>query len=182
MKTKIFSGDYSRLRKKERLEKIELDRVVKLTLENLDVSSLLDIGTGTGVFAEAFSAYVPKITGLDLNEEALAKAKEFAPMAEFRQGKMEALPFEDDSFDVVFFGFVLHETPERLKALQEGLRCAKKRVFVFELPEMEKDGNTATGRRVNPDEIAGYAKELGIEKFRQINFSEMIAYVFDLGA
>ncbi len=41
------------------------------------------------------------VSGLDASDTLLEIARERAPSADFRLGDLEALPFDDDSFDVV---------------------------------------------------------------------------------
>jgi methylase of polypeptide subunit release factors len=53
MHERRFRGDPARLRSPERLEQLEVERVVELSLEGITAGSVLDVGTGTGVFAEA---------------------------------------------------------------------------------------------------------------------------------
>jgi ubiquinone/menaquinone biosynthesis C-methylase UbiE len=180
MDTKIYNSKFERLRSPERLAKMEVPRVVELSLAGLDVKHVLDVGTGSGVFAEEFLKFVPEVSGVDLNPEALELAKKMVPQANYKQGKMEALPFEDDAFNLVFMGFVLHETPEREKALAEAKRCAKKRVVVFEWPSFEKDSSVDTGRRVSEEEMQKYSDELGFDSYSQIDLQDMMLYILDL--
>ena len=74
--------------------------------------SLLDVGCGTGTFAIAFAARRPdaKVTGIDGDEEILARArgKAGAEGVEWRRGLAGELPFADDSIDVVTMSLVLH--------------------------------------------------------------------------
>jgi methylase of polypeptide subunit release factors len=60
-----FHGDPKRLRSPQRVALLEVERVIALSMENLAVKSVLDLGTGTGVFAEAFSELVPAVIGID---------------------------------------------------------------------------------------------------------------------
>ncbi len=73
-----FQGQADRLRAPDRLARIEVPRVVTLSTEGIVVERVLDIGTGTGVFAEAFAAqgvepirleymdfYRPRFTSVD---------------------------------------------------------------------------------------------------------------------
>jgi len=66
---------------------------------------ILDVGTGTGLFALPFSRVGCTVTGLDPSTELLAKARATAAAegltVDFIEGKAEELPFEDASFDVV---------------------------------------------------------------------------------
>ena len=55
MHERRFTGDVERLRAPERIARLEVDRVVNLCLEGTRVDNVLDVGTGSGIFAEAFS-------------------------------------------------------------------------------------------------------------------------------
>jgi 2-polyprenyl-3-methyl-5-hydroxy-6-metoxy-1,4-benzoquinol methylase len=55
MNERTYHGGTDRLRQKERTELMEIDRVVLLSLAGISARSVLDVGTGTGLFAEAFA-------------------------------------------------------------------------------------------------------------------------------
>ena len=48
-----YSGEIERLRSKQRLTLLEVPRVIQYSLDQIVVKSVLDIGTGSGIFAEA---------------------------------------------------------------------------------------------------------------------------------
>lgn len=50
----VYNGNIDSLRAPQRLKKLEVERVVELSLEKLFVTKVLDVGTGSGVFAESF--------------------------------------------------------------------------------------------------------------------------------
>ena len=58
---------------------------------------VLDVACGTGVLARAVPAgwRDGSVTGLDLNHGMLAVARRIAPGVEWKQGRAEALPFDD---------------------------------------------------------------------------------------
>lgn len=62
---------------------------------------LLDVGCGAGMAIQLAAAGGAHTTGLDAATELLEIAAARTPEASFRLGDVEALPFEDDSFDVV---------------------------------------------------------------------------------
>ena len=71
---------------------------------------VLDVGCGTGVLARAAADRVElaqQVTGLDRNEGMLAVARRVRPQIDWRQGDASALPFADNSFDVVVSQFAL---------------------------------------------------------------------------
>jgi SAM-dependent methyltransferase len=88
---------------------------------------VLDVACGTGVLARAAAARVGArgVVGLDANEGMLAVARRVAPDIDWRQGKAEALTFEDASFDAVVSQFGLMYFMDRRAALQEMLRTLR---------------------------------------------------------
>ncbi len=156
-----FRGEADRLRSDDRLARLEVPRVVALCLEGLTRPRVLDVGTGTGVFAEAFAAAGLEVVGLDPNAELLAIARAHAPGADFERGTAEALPFPDRSFDLVFLGHVLHETDEPLRALEEARRVARARVAVLEWPYEEQEQGPPLAHRLRIDTVLNLAARAG---------------------
>ncbi len=68
---------------------------------SLRCNSVLEIGCGTGIDLRLFPDTF-EIHGIDLNEHALEIAKEKFPRADFKNGSITELPFEDSSIDFVF--------------------------------------------------------------------------------
>jgi SAM-dependent methyltransferase len=66
-----------------------------------DGTSLLDLGCGDGAFCAFAAAHGAAVHGIDVEPDAVARAVEAAPGADFRLGLMENLPWDDASFDVV---------------------------------------------------------------------------------
>ena len=62
---------------------------------------VLDVGCGSGRFAQMMVARGCEATGFDASEALLAIARRRTPTAQFHQGDMESLPFPDEHFDVV---------------------------------------------------------------------------------
>jgi ubiquinone/menaquinone biosynthesis C-methylase UbiE len=84
--------------------------------------AVLDVGCGTGIVARAAADLVApsgSVTGLDLNEAMLTVASRVRPDLAWRQGDACALPFEDQSFDVVLSQMALMFVPDRIGALRE---------------------------------------------------------------
>ena len=165
MHEKRFEGDIDRLRFPERLARLEVERVVGLCLEPGPVENMLDVGTGTGVFAEAFAQRGLPVSGVDVNPEMLSASRRFVPAGDFRLGTAEALPFPDGSFDLVFLGFVLHESDDPLTSLQESLRVARKRVCIQEWPYRAQPFGPPITDRLNPVGLADLFKKAGFQKW-----------------
>ena len=93
----------------------------------------LDIGTGPGVIPIMLAAGVPglRLTGVDLSEPMLQKAREAAEEAgvadrlDFRVGDAKSLPFSEQSFDLVLCNSLLHHLPDPLALLNEISRLVR---------------------------------------------------------
>ena len=51
MNERRFNGSVDKLRNPERLERLQLERVLAYSLAGVAVKDVVDVGTGTGVFA-----------------------------------------------------------------------------------------------------------------------------------
>ena len=90
---------------------------------------VLDVGCGTGVVAVTAARLGAKVTGLDLTPELLERARynsETAKVeADWHEGDVEKLPFEDGKFDVVLSQFGHIFAPRPALAISEMLRVLK---------------------------------------------------------
>lgn len=89
---------------------------------------ILDIACGTGRICSFIEAKGVEYHGIDISEQEISFAKSRCPQGDFKLGSMLDLPYEDESFDVVFHIAALHHLwtkPERLKALAEAFRVLK---------------------------------------------------------
>jgi ubiquinone/menaquinone biosynthesis C-methylase UbiE len=75
MHEKRFDGDIDRLRNPERIARLEVERVVSLCLERAGIKRVLDVGCGTGVFAQEFSKQRLTVVGVDINPIMLPAAQ-----------------------------------------------------------------------------------------------------------
>ena len=90
----------------------------------------LDVGCGTGVFLHLLKQKYPGVfaVGIDPDQEALdISAKKFGPDVKLIKSFAEALPFENESFDIVFSTLAFHHMPTEIKeqAIQEIYRVLK---------------------------------------------------------
>jgi ubiquinone/menaquinone biosynthesis C-methylase UbiE len=173
---KRFHGNPGRLSEPDRIALLEVGRVVDLSVEGVTAESLLDVGVGTGVFAEAFSGLGLKVTGLDANAAMLEVARTLVPSARFAEGLAEELPLDDRSFDLVFLGHVLHETDDPLKALVEAKRVARKRVLVLEWPYREEEQGPPLSHRLRSEAILALADAAGFHGGGKIVLRHMDFY------
>lgn len=178
MNERVFNKELERLREPSRLEIMEVDRVVDLSTELLSSEplSVLDVGTGTGVFAEVFAKRNCTVTGIDINNAMVNEAKRYVPSGSFQTGSAEKIPFEQDSFDIVFFGLVLHETDNLLQALIEARRVVKKRVIALEWPYTNGEKGPPLSHRLKKEEIISKANQAGFVQIELIELKYLIVY------
>ena len=104
-----------------------------------------DLGCGTGQTAASLSPFVGRVIAVDDSNAMLAAARERlgeAENVELRQGRLEALPIEDQSLDAAILGLVLHHLPDPPKVLREAARALKPagRLLVVDmLPHARED-------------------------------------------
>lgn len=95
-------------------------------LDKIDFAGkrVLEIGLGQGADAEQIARRGALVSGVDLTEEAVKRTKMRFSLAALSFDRIErasalTLPFDDDSFDLVFSYGVLHHIPEIEKAQAE---------------------------------------------------------------
>jgi ubiquinone/menaquinone biosynthesis C-methylase UbiE len=180
MHERRFNREIERLRDPERVARLEVQHVVDLTLENLaGVKTVLDIGTGSGLFAENFSARGLAVTGIDANPEMLPAARHHAHSGAFQEAVAEELPFEDGSFDLVFMGLLLHETDDAQTALSEAHRVASKRVAILEWPDEEQSFGPPREHRLSHEKITMLAKQAGFKEVKCVRLESLALYRID---
>jgi ubiquinone/menaquinone biosynthesis C-methylase UbiE len=168
-----FHGEAGDLRSPARVALLQVATVVRLSLEGALIRSVLDVGTGTGIFAEAFAGQALQVTGIDANEELLKVARVAIPGVEFREAVLEELPFGKRSFDLVFLGHVLHETDDPLKALCEARRVARERVVILEWPYRREQQGPPLHHRLPADKIEGLVKAAGYSSTERLELEHM---------
>jgi len=176
MHERRYTATIERLRLPQRVELLEIDRVVDLVLADLDVKSVLDVGTGSGIFAEAFAKKGIAVTGIDPNPDMLEAAKSFVPTGKFLKGTVEVIPVQNKAFDLVFLGHVLHESDDILKALSESKRCATYRVAILEWPYKKEESGPPLEHRLKTEDILAAATTTGFSQMETIQLQHMTLF------
>jgi SAM-dependent methyltransferase len=96
---------------------------------------LLDVGCGRGRNAELFRRLGMDVTGIDLDEAALAQARQKFPQIDFQIGDVQKLAFPDAAFDAVFSSSVLQyvDWPLAIRQCHRVLKPGGRAVFVEHL-------------------------------------------------
>jgi ubiquinone/menaquinone biosynthesis C-methylase UbiE len=173
-----FQAEIERLRSPGRIERLEVERVIGLSLAGGRVQSVLDVGTGSGIFAEEFAKTIATVVGIDANPEMIKASKGLVPGVSFKQATAESIPFADKSFDLVFLGLVLHEADDAQMALSESKRCAKRRVVVLEWPCKQEEIGPPLEHRLKSDDVVAMAKNAGFKAITIIPLKDLLLYQF----
>jgi SAM-dependent methyltransferase len=89
-----------------------------------DGTQLLDVGCGAGLAVQLAAKRGATVSGFDASAGLLAVARDRMPGVNIRQGDLEELPYEDNSFDVVTAFNSVQYAADPLRALREIKRVA----------------------------------------------------------
>ena len=163
---------------------------------------VLDLGSGAGndcFVARAIVGETGKVTGLDMTEPMILKARENCAKlkfsnVEFFLGDIEKMPFEEEIFDVVISNCVLNLVPDKSKAFSEIFRvlkpgghfCVSDVVLKGTLSDkMKKDAEMYAGCVSGASEINDYLEivensgflNLNVHKQKEIKLPESLLSV-----
>jgi SAM-dependent methyltransferase len=90
---------------------------------------VLEIGVGLGADHQRFAEAGARLVGVDLTERAVAHTRQrlaaFGLNSRLQTADAENLPFESDSFDIVYSWGVLHHSPDTARAVDEVWRVLR---------------------------------------------------------
>ena len=104
---------------------------------------VLDCGCGAGRFARMAADRGASVAGIDASEELIEIAAERTPDGDFRVGDIEALPWAEDSFDVVTGFSAFQFADDKVRALSEARRVSRGAVAVV-IPTRVPESGIAT--------------------------------------
>jgi arsenite methyltransferase len=93
--------------------------------------AVLDLGSGSGTDAFCAATLVGvsgRVIGIDMTDEQVAKASSLRdgfPQVEIVEGRIEALPFDDASFDAVISNGVFNLSPAKDRVFAEAARVLR---------------------------------------------------------
>lgn len=150
-------------------------------------SKVLEIGCGSGLFTQKiFEATQAQITATDLSEDLLQLAKQKLPKVKFEVQDAMNLPYEHNSFDVIFGSSILHhlEMDLALKGMLNLLKPKGKLIFAepnMMNPQILLQKNIPALKRAlgdSPDETAVIRWNLA-KQMKKMGFSVVKIFPYD---
>ncbi len=119
---------------------------------------IVEVGCGSGYVSRFVHRVRPDSTyvGVDASQAMLDLARTRNPSVEFVEGNALALPFADDSFDVVIDGAALIHIGDERRAMAEYARVARAVVVLQSVTCCESSANTAFTKRAYGEPVREY--------------------------
>ncbi len=100
-------------------------RAVERMLRRQPIESVLDVGCGTGDFAQLFDPARTRYLGIDISEAMIAECRRLFPSHEFRVADGDSIAAPDGSVDLVLSIGVLEYLPDPVSHLKELARITR---------------------------------------------------------
>ena len=126
---------------------------------------VVDCGCGAGRFTRMAADRGARVAGVDASEELIQIAAERTSEGDFRVGDIEALPWEEDSFDVVTGFSAFQFADDKVRALGEAARVSRGAVAVVIPTRVSESGIASVFKPVFPlfaDEALESMKQSGM--------------------
>jgi ubiquinone/menaquinone biosynthesis C-methylase UbiE len=88
-----------------------LINIIQCSLPSADAANVLDVGCGVGNGHPLLVDRVGRLTGIDVSHRCIDRARDTNPSVEYATFEGINLPFDNESFDVVFAVSVFHHVP-----------------------------------------------------------------------
>ena len=160
--------------------------------ENLDRNmSILELGCNIGINLDVLKNMgFKKLTGLEINQEAIDIAKEKYPMIKFIHSSIEDFKCNDNEYDLVFTtGVLIHINPSSINdIINKMIRLTKKFIFGFEcfsekLTEIKYRGHSDLLWKQNFPLLFINSKNMKLIKEKKIHYKDKnlcdVTYIFE---
>lgn len=150
---------WQRLESAERREKMKPERLAEaMALQGNE--TVVDVGCGTGFFAEPIARQCARYVGVDHSPEMLTffRDKHWLPSVgnvELKEAKADALPLEDGSSDIIFHVALMHEIPD-IEAFHREVRrvlVPGGRLIIVDWEAKETEGGPPTEHRLPRERV-----------------------------
>lgn len=148
------------------------EALARTALPLLETGDVLDIASGDGVLAELLSPHAKRYVCVDTSARVVAAAGQRLrrfPNVEVREGDMHALPFKDNSFDLVVLMHALTYATKPAQAVAEAARVLRRggRLLLSSLGKHEHKAVVESYGHVNlgftEKELRKFAEKAGLD-------------------
>ncbi|WP_368563624.1 ArsR/SmtB family transcription factor [Pseudoxanthomonas sp. UTMC 1351] len=148
------------------------EALARTALPLLETGDVLDIASGDGVLAELLSPHAKRYVCVDTSARVVAAAGQRLqrfPNVEVREGDMHALPFKDNSFDLVVLMHALTYAAKPAQAVAEAARVLRRggRLLLSSLGKHEHKAVVESYGHVNlgftDKELRKFAEKAGLD-------------------
>lgn len=129
-KKELFYDDFVEDWEK-RINKTETSKRLRIVFEELlsgiplKGKRFLEVGCGLGYFSKMAIRKRAQVTGLDIGEKIIERARRLIPAGKFIVGDAKSLPFKDETFDIVLCTEVIEHVESPSRAIKELFRVTK---------------------------------------------------------
>ena len=103
-----------------------MDVFTSMLPEN-NFKKILEVGIGTGAVAKIISNRIGSLTGIDISKEMISNIDH--PNIEAILADVKSLPFNSETFDLIYMRNVLHYIDQPEKGFSEICRCMKPKAY-----------------------------------------------------
>lgn len=129
-------------------------------------SSLLEVGCGTGHFTRWFAQQGFQVTGLDTSPAMLEQAR-LRNGTNYLLGDTQALPFENQLFDLVALITTLEFVTDPVQALREAMRVTRQGLLLGVLNRQSLVEDVHLLRGQHPAGVLTQAHRLSVKEFKR---------------
>lgn len=157
-------------------------------VENLDLQShfaVLDVAAGTGLLGRAIAPYVKHVVAVDATAEMLREGKHQAARdglanIVFEHGRAEALPYPNDTFDMVASRFAMHHFEDPRAAMNQMVRVCRPEGTVAVIDLVAPDDATAAEayNRLERLRDPSHTRALSVEELRALVRGARLDFVY----
>jgi SAM-dependent methyltransferase/glycosyltransferase involved in cell wall biosynthesis len=132
--------------------------------------SVLDIASGEGYGSKMLAGFAKSVVGVDISEEAVAHAQQkyIGENLSFKVGSCAAIPFDQDSFDVVISFETIEHHNEHQQMLREIKRVLKPNGLLF-ISSPDKEYYS---------DVRGYKNEFHVKELYRSEFISLLNSYF----